>query len=130
VFRDDTWGNFDTSGSDSVLSAPFTAGGDFGTTCPPPGDAAYGVLTEGHQCLQVTIADNGPNDKDPAGGTISDPSGLGSAPAAEQEDKRKSGDSGCTIASAHVNPSQGGAWWLLGGLLTFLGWRRRKPPQH
>jgi hypothetical protein len=76
VFRNGAWGNFDASGNDSVLSAPFTEGGPFGTTCPPPGDAAYVALTEGHKCLQVTIADNGPNDKDPVVGTITDPSGL------------------------------------------------------
>jgi len=76
VFRDGAWGDFDANGSDSVLSAPFTEGGPFGTTCPPPGDATYVTLTEGHQCLQVTIADNGPNDKDPVVGTIMDPSGL------------------------------------------------------
>jgi hypothetical protein len=132
VLRDAEWGAFDTSGGDSVLSAPFTNGGDFGTVCPPPGDAAYVALTTGHKCLQVTIADNGPNDKDPAVGTITDPAGLGLPLGALDpvEDKRKSGDSGCTIATAPVSPLSGGAWWLLAGIAAWLGWNRRKPKQH
>ena len=130
VFRDGAWGNFDTSGNNSVMSAAFTSGGPFGTTCPPPGDAAYGSLTEGHQCLQVTIEDNGPNDKSSAVGTISDPSGLGIPTIVQGPDNRKSGSSGCTVASTPVNPLRGGAWWLLAGLAGWMGWNRRQSKLH
>jgi MYXO-CTERM domain-containing protein len=126
VFRDGTWSSFDESGNNSVLSAPFTSGGDFGTTCPPPGDVAYGPLTEGHQCLQVTIEDNGPNDKDPAAGTVTDPSGLGIPTIVQGPDDRKSGTSGCSISSSSSAPAQAGAWWLLVGLTALLGWKRKK----
>jgi len=71
------WGPFDTSGGDTVLSAPYSVGGAFGLFCPPPGDAAYVPLTTGHQCLQVTVKDNGLNDQDPTPGTVKDPNGLG-----------------------------------------------------
>ena len=130
VFRDGAWGNFDTSGNNSVMSAAFTKGGPFGTTCPPPGDAAYGNLTEGHQCLQVTIEDNGPNDKASAVGTISDPSGLGIPTIVQGPDNRKSGTSGCTVASVPVSPLRGGAWWLLAGLTGWIGWKRRQSKLH
>ena len=126
VLRDGVWGNFDTSGNNSVLSAALTSGGPFGSTCPLPGDAAYGDLTEGHQCLQVTIEDNGPNDKDSAVGTISDPSGLGIPTIVTGPDNRKSGTSGCTVATTPVSPLRGGAWWLLAGLASWIGWRRRQ----
>jgi MYXO-CTERM domain-containing protein len=130
VFRDDTWGNFDISGNNSVMSAAFTNGGDFGTTCPPPGDAAYGDLTEGHQCLQVTIEDNGPNDKNRDVGTISDPSGLGIPTIVQGPDTRSSGTSGCSVASTPVSPLRGGAWWLLAGLAAVVGWKRHQSKLH
>jgi hypothetical protein len=130
VFRDNVWSNFNTIGNNSVLSAPFTSGGDFGTVCPPPGDAAYGDLTAGHQCLQVTIEDNGPNDKNPTVGEITDPSGLGIPTVVPPPDNRKSGTSGCTVTSAPISPLSGGAWWLLTGLVAWTGWNRRKSKQH
>jgi hypothetical protein len=122
VFSNDTWSNFDTSGAGSVLSAPFIEGGDFGTVCPPPEDAAYVALTEGHKCMQVTQTGSGT--------VMSNIIGLGVPTFVPPEDNRKHGDSGCTIAATPVSPLRGGAWWLLAGLAAWMGWNRRKPRQH
>ena len=120
-----TWGDFDTSGGDSVESAAAVAGGS-GMTCPAPGNAAYGPLTAGHQCMQVTIADDGPNDKAMGLGTITDPNGIGLPVGAAFVDNRTSGSGGCSISATPADPAKGGAWWLLTGLLGWMGWRRRR----
>ncbi len=117
------WADFDTSGGDTVQSAAAVAGGA-GITCPPPGDAAYGALTAGDQCVQVSIADNGLNDKDAAVGTITDPSGIGLPVGAAFVDNRTSSSSGCSIAPGTNSVWQGGAWGLLAGFIALLGWRR------
>ena len=100
--------------------------------CPNPGDAAYIDLENdttvnlGHQCIQLSITDNGLNDMDPAVGTISDPSGLGTAGVPPFVDTRTSDTSGCSITATPVNPAQRGDWWLLAGLIGLLGWVRKR----
>ena len=53
-----------------------------------------------------------------------------SAPIEPVKSSIKSSDAGgcCSIASSPVERAKHGEWWLLSGLLTFMGLRRRK--QH
>lgn len=80
------WRGFDVSENDVQSSAAATGTGY--SQCPPPGDAAYTPgLTVGHECVQLTLQDGGPNDADGvADGRIVDPGGIGqldlSAPSA------------------------------------------------
>lgn len=118
------WRSFDTSTGDSIASAPF----DTGTgQCPAPGDAAYGELTVGHQCVQLAISDNGPNDLNAAVGTISDPGGLGSGGTAgggtDFVDTRTSDTGGCSLGTGR---NAGLEWLLIGMLLIGLGLGSRR----
>lgn len=57
------WTDFVAGGGDSIASAPRDAGGH----CPAPQSAAYVPgLAAGHACVQLTLADGGPNDADGA----------------------------------------------------------------
>ncbi len=131
ILDNGAWRNFDTSVGDSVKSAPFITGAS-GMVCPNTGDAAYIDLSNdtsvnlGHQCIQLSITDNGLNDLDPTNGVISDPSGLGTAGIPPFVDNRTSNTSGCSIAATPVNPAQRGDWWLLAGLIGLLGWVRKR----
>jgi len=131
ILDNGSWRDFDTSTGDSIQSAALPAGG---TSCPAPGDAAYGPVTVGHQCIQLTISDNGPNDLDPAAGTISDPGGFGVGGSAGGGtpfvDTRTSDTSGCTIAGTPVDPARRGDWWLVAGLIGLLGWFRKRLGSH
>lgn len=125
ILDNGTWRSFDTGAGDTIKSAPFTPGD---VECPNPGDAAYGDLTEGHQCIELGISDNGPNDLDPATGTISDPSGMGSGnPDDAFQDARTSNTSGCSLV-VNNNASAAGRsdWWVLAGFLAWIGWSRGK----
>ena len=119
------WVSFDTTQGDTIESAPFAPGD---TQCPDPGSPAYGPLTTGHFCLQLTIKDNGPNDKDAAVGTITDPSGMGGGGTAGGgvvfTDNRSTNSGGCTMSNGS-NPPNRGEWWLLAGFIAWLGWTRR-----
>jgi hypothetical protein len=131
-----TWRSFDTSTGDTITSAPL---GPNDTECPDPGDPAYGTGADGkpvpgHQCIQLMITDNGPNDKNPAVGIITDPSGMGGGgPAggiAPAVDNRGSNTSGCSMGDDRIVSSSRSEWWLLAGFLAWLGWSRRKPRRH
>jgi len=132
---DGTWRDFDTSVGDSVKTAPFVAGGP-GVQCPAPGNAAYIDLENGtdvnvgHQCVELSITDNGLNDLNDALGIIEDPSGLGTAGTPEFQDTRGSDTSGCSIAATPVEPGGRADWWLLAGFLGWLGWNRGKRAQR
>ena len=76
--------------------------------------------------MEVTIEDNGLNDKDPAVGTVVDPAGIGLPAGAAFVDNRSSGSGGCAISAGPANPSRSGAWWMLAGFFAWLGWKRRK----
>jgi MYXO-CTERM domain-containing protein len=69
-------------------------------------------------------------DKDSAIGTITDPSSLAFPTVVPPPDNRKNGTSGCTVTSTPASPLSGGAWWLLTGLVAWMGWNRRKSKQH
>jgi hypothetical protein len=73
--RPDTgWGDFVEDARNALASA---AKDTFGY-CPPPGDGAYTAgLTEGDDCVQLTLEDGGPNDADDqANGVYRDPSAV------------------------------------------------------
>ncbi|MFQ5643499.1 MAG: Ig-like domain-containing protein [Thiogranum sp.] len=140
ILDNGVWRNFDTSAGDSVKTAPFIAGGS-GVECPNPGDPAYIDLVNdpedpenrpnvGHQCVQLSITDDGLNDLNKAAGIIEDPSGLGTAGAPIFVDTRSSDTSGCSIAATPVAPNRRADWWLLAGFLGWLGWNRRKHAQR
>ncbi len=69
------WTGFIEDENNSVASAPGAPG-----ECPPPGDEVYQPgLAPGHSCVQLTIADGGPNDGDASlgpNGVIEDPGGV------------------------------------------------------
>lgn len=64
-FRADTgWRDFVIDANNALGSASGSSG-----SCPAPGDAAWqSGLTPGHNCVQLTIEDGGPNDNDAAAG--------------------------------------------------------------
>ncbi len=103
------------------------------TTSKPPANSQLEYkLEENTDCVQLTIENNGPYDSNPAADKVADPSGVLQVPAPSRPDAKTTGDGaggGCSIASNRVEPAQRGEWWLLGGLLAFMGWRRRKQ-QH
>lgn len=132
ILDNGTWRDFDTTGGDSVKTAPMVTG-SLSSECPPPGDAEYIDLVNesspnvGHQCVQLAVRDNGLNDLNDSLGTIEDPSGFGTAGAPVFVDNRGSGTSGCTLWSS--SPRNGIMryfdWWLIGAFLGWLGWTRR-----
>ena len=124
----DSWTNFVSNGTDSVMTAPLNDDG----YCPEPGSGDYtsfssgilaGMLRPDDQCVQLTITDNGPNDDDRSAGVIADPSGVGvtSAPAAPEAST--SGGGGCTLGN--VPATQRFDLWLLAGLMGLMGLRRK-----
>lgn len=71
------WGSFGESNFVDNLSSYYAADG----ICPVPGDARYtSGVTTGNNCLQITIQDNGPNDKNPTSGAINLLGGIGLNP--------------------------------------------------
>ncbi len=101
------WQDFVIDANNEVASAPGQAG-----VCPLPGDAAFTAgLTEGHNCIQLTIEDGGGNDMDGvANHVIEDPAQLGgvqvvTSPAAS------SGSGGGAVSAQ---------WLLL--LVIYLSW--------
>ena len=78
------WRTFVEDDSNALSSAAGEEG-----ICPPPGDSAYqhqDGLLEGHYCVQLLIADGGPNDADNLeNGVIADPGGIAIASTKEPE---------------------------------------------
>jgi hypothetical protein len=126
IFANNNWVDFNTTQGDTIESAPFPAAGQ--NQCPDPGSPDYGPLTTGHYCIQLTIMDNGPNDTDPALGTVSDPGGMGGGGTGGGGtvfvDTRTTNSGGCTLSS-NTAPYRG-QWWLPAGFIAWLGWRCRK----
>ena len=132
------WQDFDTSNGDSVASAPGSA-----TSCPLPSSTSYKTgLTAGDYCVRLTITDGGPNDGDGlANGAITDPSGIAtgagtsgatgtSGASAPTTDFKGLGSGGCALGT-DASPWHGGSWWLIGAVIGWLGFsRRRRSPQR
>ena len=74
------WTDFVVNENNLVYSAADLGEG----VCPAPGSSSYSAgLAVGHTCVQLTIADGGPNDADGiANGIVVDPGGVASPPAA------------------------------------------------
>lgn len=105
------WSGFALDDANSIASAPALSSGPI--TCPSPGSAAYtSGLTVGNYCVQLTIQDNGPNDRNSADGTIADPGGIASTDQSNLEDTSPSID------------GVGGGWWFLMGIPALIGLRR------
>lgn len=85
------WATFVENGSNSIASA-MNVNGD----CPLPGSTSYTAgLTEGHDCVQLTIQDGGPNDMDgQANRVIEDPAQIGKVVAVEKESTPSGGGGG------------------------------------
>ena len=113
------WVTFTGDGTNEIASAA-SAGG----VCPAVGDAAYDDalgLVEGHDCVRLTIEENGAYDLDTVDATvIEDPGGVGVG-VGVFVDTRTSGTSGCSLSSTPVAPQERADWWLLAGFLTWLG---------
>jgi hypothetical protein len=91
------------------------------------GDSAYTPgLTVGNHCVQLDIADNGPNDANLALGTIADPSGVAAGAVVVPPDTRVAGSSGCSLSAKPVNPLDRGDWWLLLGFAAWMGFVIRR----
>ncbi|NOY16379.1 MAG: hypothetical protein GXP23_05515, partial [Gammaproteobacteria bacterium] len=112
--------------ANNTLGSAASSGG----VCPLPGDAAYesgGVangLVAGNDCVQVTIEDNGANDSNAAAGTIADPIGFGGSSASVQTVNTRPASAnagGCTLAGSATTAEKRADWWLLSGLLGWLG---------
>ena len=128
----DTWKGFVYNADDNVMTAPLDSNG----RCPEPGAGDYtpfssGVLANmlrpGDQCVQLTITDGGPNDDDPADGVIADPGGVGvtGGPSDPKADT-SNGGGGCSISNTPVAPQARADWWLLTGLLGWLGFSTQR----
>lgn len=128
-----TWRPYALDARNNVKSAAFDVTG----LCPEPGAGNYKVADTNSQltdklqgddnCIQLTIEDNGPNDTDSAIGTVKDPSGVAAVSQPPLKDPATKDDfsDGCTISKTPVDPMQRADWWLLGGLLGWLGFRSR-----
>jgi len=116
-----TWVPIDTSTGDEVRTAPIA-----GNVCPPPGDAAYTLgLSAGNSCLQLTLADGGPNDDDGSlNQAIVDPGGI--ILLTNPRGVTSMSDNGCTLAASSRDPRRSADWWLLVGFLSWLTMHRKR----
>jgi hypothetical protein len=74
------WLTFLDSDSQNQVSSYYSAN----SVCATPGDALYMPgIASGNNCLQITVQDNGPNDKNPIMGKISLIGGIGLNPASD-----------------------------------------------
>ena len=121
------WRDFSATGGNAIASAASVAG-----VCPAAGAADYvddNGLVAGHDCVRLTLADGGPNDADGLpNGIVRDPGGVAIAAAVETPistigDPNLGG--GCAI-STERQAHQRLDLWLLAGLLSWLGLRRRQ----
>lgn len=116
------WRPFDTSSGDTIRSALGSLG-----SCPPPGHTDYvSGLSAGRYCIELTIADGGPNDGDNIPGQVTDPGGPGNGDAATVVLPGQSLGGGCSMANGNISLGNRMDLWLLAGLLAWLGIRQRR----
>ena len=119
-FVNGSWRDFDTTNGNAIMSATGSAG-----SCPTPGGSWTGGLTEGDFCLKLTIVDGGANDTDGlANGTVIDPSGVSGAAVSNitvPSDVGTADIGGCSLSRTPAPAARYAEWWLLGGLLGWLG---------
>ncbi len=122
-FMNGQWGFFVEDESNSIASAPGEQG-----FCPPPGGAVWQPgLTPGHWCVQLTVADGGPNDDDGvANGTVVDPGGVAVLKSINQapvsEDFGIQGDAGANVVLSpleHTDDPDGDALTVINASATF-----------
>ncbi len=121
-FINGKWTNFDTSGGDTVESAPGLQGNCKGVTSYTPG------LTTGNFCVRLTIRDGGPNDADGATNhQVKDPGGVAQGKVLVTGTQRP-GQSlgGCSISRVPAGPTSAVDWWLIGAVLGTVGVARRR----
>lgn len=121
------WVDFFATAPNALLSAPLAPSGN----CPAAGVVAYTAgLQPGNRCVELIIQDNSPNDQDAATGTITDPGGVAQLLAVGAATLAPSGSGGgsggCSISPAPVSAWRGGAWWLVGIVIGWLGLSRRQ----
>ena len=100
-----SWQAFDTTGADSIASANATTAG----TCPAPTSTSAWTngLTEGHNCILLTITDGGSNDADGiANGVVIDPGTI------------------VGYEGIGTDVTVGGGWWFLMSGPALFGLRR------
>lgn len=125
-FKGGNWVFFDTTQGDTIASAAGAPG-----SCPPPGSPAYtSPIQSGHFCLELTIADGGPNDADSIAGQVTDPSGPASGGGTPVPAGGEEINGGCTLGSAVIGIEQRADWWLLAAFATWLGLRKRYRPMR
>lgn len=123
------WVSFSTQIPNQIASAPLNSSG----FCPAPGDVAYrSGLNTGDRCLELRMNDGGPNDTDlHANGVVTDPgsvsvSGTATPPPSSGGITPLPNNSGCSISPTPVSAWRGGAWWLIGTVVGWLGFSRRR----
>ncbi|TPW12790.1 MAG: OmpA-like transmembrane domain-containing protein, partial [Halothiobacillaceae bacterium] len=118
------WQDFVVDANNRVASAPGAPG-----FCPPPGDKSYTTgITAGHWCIELTLADGGPNDVDGVvNQTLASVGGV-----AQQLPPTGGGSSGNNPTPRETltgsgSGGGGGAMevWGMGALMGLLIWRRR-----
>jgi len=126
------WADFYTAGGNAIASTAGTAG-----NCPAPTDPAWtSGLTAGDLCVKLTIVDGGTNDTDfLANGIVKDPGGVSGpstvSTAAPGSVGSPNTGGGCALSHTPTTASKHTEWWLLGGLLGWLGFSsRRRDRKH
>lgn len=128
-FTGGAWHDFDTTtltngAADTLKSAPLLPGT---ATCPAINHASYTPgLTVGNRCVQLDIADNGPNDASAVVGTVADPGGVAAGAVVVPADTRTTSSSGCSMTTRSIKPLDRGDWWLLLGFVAWLGFVARR----
>jgi hypothetical protein len=105
-FAHEVWDTFVEDANNALMSAPGAPG-----VCPPPQSAEFRPgLNPGDWCVQLTLADGGPNDADEAAnGAVEDPGGVGT------QHTTSAGNSSSGGGSVDV--------YLILLLLSLWGWR-------
>lgn len=109
VLRPSGWGGFIIDENNTSASANANSTGPI--DCPTPGQSTYSnFLTQGHNCIQLTIEDGGPNDADGiVNGSVSILGGVAEL-----------------IISPPTTNGVGGISWLLFSIPALLGFRRSR----